>query len=470
MTPPNNIFKSKINVSLDSQVMSDSVILSDSGILSPVSPNVIVYKNDIETTGSILFVSGDSIKLKITSSAQYADQSHGIVQITIDNNTDYHIFTCVTISEIRKVPEFADLEPFELIAYPDGSEYIPKALGNRLVSYEEIEDGAISTLLGFDSLDNIASSVEETDSIIICSFFTRKVYRINLYSGEIQGIIGVSGRPYGAIGIPKVPGINNITDLWVTLADENRVIVLDNTDQIIREFSVGSRPLGIATNSDYTNVWVANSYDNTVTHFKWDLSNLDWDITTLNVGEKPFEIACDIDNNAWVTCAADDKVYKITENDVVNSFVVGLNPRGIAYNSNKIWVAISQEEKVVALDLSGNIVHTLENIGIIPFAIGAVGLPISYRSNLFDVINIAERLITDPILDVVSIQDVISNNILVDNFVTIESISSNGVIDTITFSESLNVTLNGGGEPPGPTPTTVDANYRYVVLHINGES
>lgn len=465
-----NLFPHKIEVALNTEVFSDEVFFSENGSISKVSTNVKIFKNS-EEVESTTFTPEDSIKLSVVSSEDYADPIFGVIQVNLSSGTQLkHIFTCVTFSNVKPVEEFKDLEPFELSTYPDGSSYVPVTDYNKLLLYKDLQGESYDAVVANLNKDlPIASNVDETDSLIICSFYDGKIYRINASTQEISGIIKTPDRPYGAIAVPKQPNLNYITDLWVTLPDEDKIIVIDNDDNIIREFPTGSRPLGICADGEFENVYVANSYDNTVTHLKWNLEDLDWEITTVSVGEKPYEIACDTNSDAWVTCAADNKVYKVTSLDTVASYIVGENPRGIAYNNGKMWVAISQEAKVVALNLDGSVAYNLENIGQVPFAVGSVPLPMMYRPKLSDLINITETLSYNSIQDSMEFLDTLSHNSVKDTLsFTDTAVKTNRLLDSLAFTETLSYELTTVEEPEIPTEIT-DQDYQYVVLHINGE-
>ena len=457
---PENLFNPSINVNRNTQILSNLVTLSYSGTVVPVSQNVIVRKNGQSTSGTVEFNSGDTLQVEITSSENYSDQVHGIIQLTSQGKTRPHIFTCVTLGETRKKEEYADLEPFEFFDLEDETteNSISSALGNVVYAYGSIADDPFKTIEEFNLTSSLASSVGEIDSLVFCSFFTKKVFRINISTNEISGIIDVSGNPFGAVGVAKIPDSDYISNLWITLTDQDKVIVLDNQDQVVQEFSVGNRPLGIATNSDTDHVWVANSYSNTVTHFKWIESTQSWSLSTVSVGEKPYEIACDTKGCAWIACAADNKVYRITEDDVVSYYVVGDNPRGIAYNSEKIWIAISKEDKIVALNLDGSLAHTIEDVGQTPFAVGSIGLPFTFKLNITDVINILDKISTNLLTEPVSLLDrIASANPLLDNIIVTESLSFSIITDSVppVFEE--------------PQADKVDTNFNCVSLLLNGE-
>lgn len=481
---PQNLFKEKLRVPLNTVILSDAVQFQTAGIIYAVSSDVKLYKNSVEFSSPLSFLSSDIIQLSITSSSEYADAVFGVVSVELSSGeTSTHIFACVTKSNYKKVEEFADLEPFSLTTYADGSNYVPNSASNKVLIFENIEDSepdkTITNLYEPVSVGN----PDNLDSIVICSYFNNKIHKINVETEEIYSNIDVPGRPYGAIAVPISTGEDYVTNLWVTIANQNRILVIDNDDEIIGEYPTGERPLGIAIDSFLENVWVANNGDNTVTRFSWDYVNKLWNSTIINVGNKPYEIACDIYNNAWVTCAGDNRVYRITLQNTVTYYEVGENPRGIAYSNEKMWVAISYEERIVSLDLNGNIVNIIEDVGLHPFSVGAISIPTSLRGKLSEIINILdelrydslydsltllERINTDSVSDIVTLSDSLrEGDKLSDSVSLTDSLSRNAISDSLSITESLSAVLTTG-EPPADT--TKDALYNYVVLHVNGEA
>lgn len=439
-----NLFPQKLNVGLNTEVFSDSIRLNSSGKVIAVSQNVKILISGKQTVSPASFSSQDSIALSLQSSDQYSDQSHGVVKILLNSGEEsIHIFSCVTLADLKFDDRFKDLIPFEYASYPDDSAYIPNNVYNHIVQYsdlsDDIPDGEVKDL-NKDSI--LASTTDNLDTIIICSFYDEKLYRISISDSKIVGIIQISGKPYSAIALPKTPLLNPITNLWVTIYDKNKVIVIDENDAVVNEFSVGNGPLGMASDGDGENVYVANSVDNTVTHLKWNVITSGWDITTIDVGNKPFEVACDTQSSAWITCAADNQVYKITSDDIVTSYVVGENPRGIAYNSGKIWVAISQEQKVVALDLDGNVVFNLTGIGALPFAIASVPLPIALRTYISDILTLTDVFARNAVDEALTIIDAAKFNSITEVIELIERVDRNALTDTISFSERVSYIPN----------------------------
>jgi len=99
-------------------------------------------------------------------------------------------------------------------------------------------------------------------------------------------------------------------------------------------YSVGTGPLGVAF--DGSNIWVANSGDNSVTKL---LASTGAVVGTFSVGSNPANAAFD-GTTIWVT---NDNVTTVTQllastGALAGTYSVGSNPWGVTFDGSNIWV------------------------------------------------------------------------------------------------------------------------------------
>jgi len=369
LLPLTNLFTPKVKQELNTSVDSDITIpgVGTISILSSTGGSPVLIKNSVPVGASTATILGDQIQVRLTSPNAYNESFH----VILDFNSETHVFTCTAKADPTSynVPQFLELYPNELTQYRDGSEYIPNHNNNKLNVYNK-DTLALSSSRYLTS--GVISQPLDSDTIAITSYHTNKVLFIkpNL---TIQAVVELTGKPWGLAAVPVNRDSDLTSTLWVTLTDQNKVVVIDQDLNIIDEHSVGTSPLGIAISADYNNIWVCNSGSDNVTHFKWN--GVDYDITTVPVGDKPFEVTTDTLGNAWLTCKS--ALYRITTADSVTNYSIGDNPRGIALYSGSIAVCLSSANQVVFISTAtltlGNITNTV-NIPGFPYFLNTNGI------------------------------------------------------------------------------------------------
>jgi len=137
--------------------------------------------------------------------------------------------------------------------------------------------------------------------------------------------------------------------IWVATSFDNSVTKLKASDgSFVGRYRVGDSPEGMAF--DGANIWVSNSADNTVTKLKASDGSL---VGTYGVGGTPLRIAFD-GANIWVTNFGDNTVTKLKASDgsLVGTYGVGGGPRGMAFDGANIWITNSTDNTVTKLKAS----------------------------------------------------------------------------------------------------------------------
>jgi streptogramin lyase len=340
-----SLFNKVQNAQLGVGVTSEEVTLS--GLSGAVSltinqPGVILYRNGGETSTPTTVSNGDRIRLAVTAPATYATTKF----VTVNIGGEPALFSVTTIQDPAKYnfAGFSDLTPLELTKYQSGQDYIPNPVDNVFSIYGT--DG--NFIKSVPAKAPATNGTTANDFVIIADYYSDKLLKIDAVTHEVVRAITVGARPYGLAHTPT-SDTNAESLTWVSVSEEDKVLVLDKNHNVVATHRTGEKPLGIAVTIDGRDLFVANNAAGTVTHFT--LNGDVWSSVTVNVGAKPFEVATDLRGNAWVTCTGTDKVYRITRNNVVTPFIVGGGPRGVLIDgAGMVWVACSQDNTLVKLN------------------------------------------------------------------------------------------------------------------------
>ena len=116
---------------------------------------------------------------------------------------------------------------------------------------------------------------------------------------------------------------------------------------VVDTIDVGDGPEGIALSDDA--VWVANGLGDSVTRIPGD----DGRPSTVSVGDGPVQIAVTGDDRVWVTLAEADRVVELDRDSgepVGPRVRVPGQPRGIAFDGERLWVAATSGGYLAAFD------------------------------------------------------------------------------------------------------------------------
>jgi parallel beta-helix repeat protein/surface protein len=146
------------------------------------------------------------------------------------------------------------------------------------------------------------------------------------------------------------------TNLWTANSTNNTVSKIGLDGIVIDTYPTGTGPWSIVFDGTY--IWTGNYSDNSAT--KLDLSgNIVATYTPL--GGSPWNIVFD-GTNIWTVSAEGNTVTKITPAEVISTFSIGSYPEDIFCNSSFCWVSVSGENSVKKIDLDGNVIDTYPGV------------------------------------------------------------------------------------------------------------
>lgn len=363
-----SLFTPAINQPLNTLIDSATVTLSGIGTGVPFTlvsgTGTSAYKNGASITSTTLS-DGDRVRIRVRSSTSYATPAFGVIKI----GTEETVFAVSTLVDTSPVSTTAmeTILPLDLVQYSDGREYIPSNINNVVTVFTA---GALTkTIPLIAPQTNVAKT---TDAVAIANYHTGQIFWLNDTLNVTAAVSPeANSKPYG-IAVTGTSESDDFALTWVTLSGTNKVVVYDKNLSIVAQYPTGTKPLGICASADSRHVYVANHGSNTVTHFSF--SNGVWTPTTIAVGSRPFEIAVDAQNNAWITHVGSPQVYRVSSADVATAFTLGVEGlRGITIDSNQgIWVAASKSNSISRLNAAGALTLTVPTSPY-PYALSIAG-------------------------------------------------------------------------------------------------
>jgi YVTN family beta-propeller protein len=228
-------------------------------------------------------------------------------------------------------------------------------------------------------------------------------------------------------------------------ADANKVSVIDSSsDKVVDTVSVGNRPLAITYNPSNNNIYVANTFSDTMSVI--DSSKNNNVISNIAVGHFPGNSSSGVaynskNGNMYAANIGSDSLSEIdgSNNVVISSIKQLSNPAGIAYDSanSHIYITNNKANSVSVIDtLRNNRVIATIPVGISPSAI------------IFDSDNghvYVANTGSDNSRDTVSVIDTSTNKVIATivvgnapNGITLDS-SRGKIYVTNTFSNTVSV-------------------------------
>ena len=263
-------------------------------------------------------------------------------------------------------------------------------------------------------------------------------------------------------------------------ADANKVSVIDSSsDKVVDTVSVGNKPLAITYNPSNNNIYVANTFSDTMSVI--DTSKNNNVISNIAVGHFPGNSSSGVaynskNGNMYAANIGSDSLSEIdgSNNVVISSIKQLSNPAGIAYDSanSHIYITNNKANSVSVIDtLRNNRVIATMPVGISPSAI------------IFDSDNghvYVANTGSDNSRDTVSVIDTSTNKVIATivvgnapNGITLDS-SKGKIYVTNTFSNTVSVIDDSNNKvtttiPVGTNPYGVVYNssnhHIYVANH-----
>ena len=136
------------------------------------------------------------------------------------------------------------------------------------------------------------------------------------------------------------------TNIWVANSDDNTVSKINLATGTRTDYPTGHGPNAIAY--DGTSIWVVNASDDTVSKINPTTGTT---AGTYATGNGPSFVVYD-GTNIWVTNYNDGNVSKINPatGTVVDTYATGAGPQGIAFDGTNIWVTNYTDSTVSKID------------------------------------------------------------------------------------------------------------------------
>lgn len=329
----------------------------------------VLLKNGVQVTSPAIVNDGDTLALRITSSANYLTTVSSVLTV----GTLSYAFQVITKQAPATIPyvPFVDVLPLDLPTQQDGTAYVPNTASAHINKFQSAAPGTITTTIGIPlSSGNVSTTV---DQVAVINHFSNSVSFVNTTTNAVVGTIATGIKPYAMCVTPVERSNDPRSSVWVTISGADQVVRIEpTTHTIFQTFATGTQPMGIAASYNGAHVWVANHGSSNVTHFAINPATGAWTQSNVTIGVNPFGVAVDFTGNAWVTCSTTNKLYRVTKAGVATAFNIGNSPREIILDKTGkwLWVVCSKDNTIQQISVSnGGVAQTISNVGQLPYSI-----------------------------------------------------------------------------------------------------
>src|SRR5262245_55904650 len=273
--------------------------------------------------------------------------------------------------ELLEAPAPSGAAPVAVVEHaPDTESPAPKAVPRHKWRRRRIVIGAAAGMLAAVAIPLLA--LGNGDDRAKLDDATNSVGVLDASSGDVEDSVDLENDAPTAMaaGLGKV---------WAASADSNAVYAIDPKSNTVRQkIPVEGAPGGIAVGGGY--VWVTNSLTGKVS--KIDPAALTV-VREINVGNGPTGVDVDVGTGeVWVANTFDQTVSRIRANGgtSVQNYPAGADPGAIAVGAGAVWVASKSDGEIVKLDPSNGQLLARISVGQTPAAV-AVGLDSVWVAN-----------------------------------------------------------------------------------------
>jgi YVTN family beta-propeller protein len=306
-----------------------------------------------------------------TSEQDYSDGPHVILHNQVLSDDDAVMLQVVD----GGYPQFffQDAEN-TLLGFADSNVAVNDGGWHHVFAVRDRDDGKVRIYIdgalcgeGDDSAANVEISTQydltvgsraDGDRYIEAVIDELKIYSSAFTDAEIKEVYKTSGGyPHVVIdtisvgGYPSGVAFNyDGSQVYIANTNDNTVSVIQTSDNtVVDTISVGSDPYGIAVVPNGSYVYVANYMDGTVSVIQTSNNTV---VDTISVGGYPFQIAVTPDgSHVYVTNQESDAVFVIqtSDNTVVDSISYASHPGALAVSpsGNHVYVGVANTVSVI---------------------------------------------------------------------------------------------------------------------------
>ena len=202
-----------------------------------------------------------------------------------------------------------------------------------------VDDDPAEEKARFDAGTSPEAVVDAGGSLWVSQGRGTTVLRLDPATGSVQDEVTVGAQPGG---MAVADG-----DVWAANFGDATVSRIDpDSGQVVRTIPVGVAPYGIAAAGE--TVWVSNREDDSVIEINAN-SNRPAP-AAIAVGDNPKGVAIDDEGKVWVANAGDETVSVVANGEEQDTVNVGMEPRGVVFAFESIWVSVGFTDQVVRID------------------------------------------------------------------------------------------------------------------------
>lgn len=264
--------------------------------------------------------------------------------------------------------------------------YVTNNRGNNITVINTSGDGFIATIPVGERPIGIAANRNERE-VYVANNWSNSVSVIDIEKNEKGEDIDVGSFPTNLVASPDG------NRLYVVNSRSNDISVIDiNQRNVIgSSIKVGTEPYGIAITSDGAYLYVTNGKDATVSIVDVQLRK---EIKSIYVGQDPADITLSPDDR-WIYVSAGFTDGKLTvinaETYEVTEYSVGVDPRGLVVLEDVVYVVVRGENMAKMFDARREVMiqQTIE-VGMRPRGIATNGQKIYVANSIESTVSVLE--------------------------------------------------------------------------------
>jgi len=334
--------------------------LAEAARAAAVSAPPSGFRGRVSSRPSLLVAAGAALLAAAIASAFLFNRGSGSDGITRVAPNSVGAIDLKSNKIVAKIPVGTRPGP---IVYADGQLWVAN-LGNEVVSKIDPKAQALSDIVSLGSQPNALGV--HADAIWAAT--GNGIKSIDSAFDSVRSIKVEPVKPRGELfTIPPTAVAFTRHAAWVVIGAH--VTKADpRTGRVLERIATGTAPAAIASGG--SNVWIADSFDNTLTR----VAETGAITATTEVGQAPSAIAVGSDA-VWVADADDDNVKRVDPRtgSVVTTIDVGRHPSGIALSPGAVWVANQYDDSIWRIDPSSNTVVDRINVGGSPVGLAVAG-------------------------------------------------------------------------------------------------
>lgn len=331
-----------VGVDLSAVVTSDAVIVGVAQVVTVQGGTLIV--NGLPVSSPYSLTAGDALSVRVTASPAYSTSAYASLTSSVDLDTSVYLVTTKADPNWILHPIFAGIPVLDIQTSYNGDPYVPSTVGDSYGVYSP--EGVLQSTINLQAAP--LGSGTDSSYYVVLDHHTKTVYVFST-SNVLLGKRTYGEKIYGGTVTRNSSDPSDSTLFWVSIPSLNKVVGLDSNLVEVRSYTLGNRPLGIASvNPGALNslLLVGSTGDNSLLVVESNSGSL---LRTIPLPGRPLEIVT-YGSTALVTLSDIPAVALVNLTTfVVTTVALPAIPSGITYDTSFMYVCCVN--KVVRVNL-----------------------------------------------------------------------------------------------------------------------